>query len=128
MTNLPTDRSFEVWAYTVSLGRLLLRSVRYLDGSPASSNVDVTFIGVVYVEVACSLGSIGISEASRERAEAVLSRYGRPLQTGEHVFSVSTHDQVYALIASGWRVEVNNLGRMESGLTNAPRGQRPEEQ
>ena len=118
--NAYLGRRFELWAYTVSLGRMLLRSIRDLDGSLSPRNLDIRFVGVAYTELPTSLSGLSISNASPAEAARVSERLGRPLAGGEKVFALVSAGVTYYVVASGWSAEENDLGRMESRFTNAP--------
>ena len=57
-TEMLVGRSFQVWDYSPSLSRLLIRSPRRND---AELNVDIIFMGVDYINLRTMLGEISIS-------------------------------------------------------------------
>ena len=116
------DRRFELWAYTVSLGRMLLRSIRRADGTLAPGNVDVRFFGVAYLELPTTLHDLEVSFADPAEIDHVVGRLGRPLGAGENVFALTGGSARYLVVAAGWSVEENEMERMDSGFSNPPAG------
>lgn len=116
ISTIPQDRWFNVWAYTTSLKRLLLRSIRHLDGSLASSNVDIRFLGVAYMDLPTYLGQLNIVAPEEGEATYVLDRLGRDMAPGETLCVVKTGDRRHFVVAAGWRVEENHLERLDAGF------------
>ncbi len=116
----PEDRQFEVWGYTVSLGRLLLRSVAHTDGTQAKRNIDIRFLGVTYFDLPTSLGQIRLGPATDAEYRLMTERLGRPLSTAEKVIAIEASSGRYFVVGSGWRTEENDLDRMDTGLGARP--------
>jgi hypothetical protein len=120
LTELLATRRFELWAYTVSLGRLLLRNFRLPDGSLAGTNVDLLFVGVSYIELPVALQGIAIASADDADSRAVETRMGRSVTSRERVFRIGSEGHEYFVVATSWTVSENELDRMDSGLRNSP--------
>jgi hypothetical protein len=118
--DIPSDRHFEFWAYTVSLSRLLLRSTRFLDGRAAARNFDVRFLGVAYMDIPSAIGRLALLKPTPEEEAALLDKLARPPSPGEQVIVVEANGHRHFMVASGWKSEENDLDRMDAGLGNNP--------
>jgi hypothetical protein len=98
-SSFASSRSFQVWEYQVSHGRLVIRSPRSpgtLDEPEQTTNVDLHFWGVDYFELPGILRGIEIAppmEQDVERIGAILRKRISPvkivvLRSGNHRFFV----------------------------------------
>jgi hypothetical protein len=66
-------RIFQVWAYTVGMGRLLLRSPK---GEGCATRVDVLFQNVKAMKLATSLPGLAVTEADPEQQQRIVKATG----------------------------------------------------
>lgn len=111
-------RQFKIWEYWVSHSRLLLRSpgdLRHPAGSSESRNIDISFVGVLYIDLPAVIQNLEIVEAieeDRQRAERAL---GGPLPYG-HLFVIVTGDRRYMVVALNMFVSENDLPLMQTAV------------
>jgi hypothetical protein len=74
------------------------------------------------VSVTTSLRQLEIVAPTHEEVTNVSRRMGRPLSPGEQLFVLKAGAHRYFVVASGWAIEENTLGRFDSGFTNTPQG------
>lgn len=87
-----SDRSFKIWEYTVSMGLLLLRSVK---GPTHDTQVDVLFRVTSHVCLAMDLDRLVVSEASTDEAREFVDRHGS-VAVGSKLFNVNGSGRVVA--------------------------------
>ncbi|MFD7083923.1 hypothetical protein ACFYXV_11370 [Streptomyces sp. NPDC002181] len=100
-----SDRTFKVWAYTVSHTRLLLRSTIQNDGE---NRIDVFFGGVDRMLLQPVYEGLTIAEASAEDLRAYERRYG-PLGRSLHLYRLG--DDRDGFVVAGvvqWHEDLGN--------------------
>lgn len=105
-----SDRSFQIWAYTVSHGFLLLRSPLILDdvdghSSSMSYNIDIEFSGVGYIDLPDMFRGIEINEINQNIPEKFKAY---PASLGYKVFEIKSAGTSFYVIAGGCRVGKNS--------------------
>jgi hypothetical protein len=100
MMKLLEGRQFQVWDYTVSHKRLLIRSPRNED---FGYNVDIIFEVVKSINIQTSLGEISIEDDNTYESD-----YKRIL--------IRTEQQTYEIIAYDYRIERSETDIFESPL------------
>jgi hypothetical protein len=105
-----SDRSFQIWAYTVSHSFLLLRSPMILEDVDGYSfsmnhNIDIEFSGVGYVDLPDMMHGVWIEEIIQD-IPAKFNRYSASL--GYKVFEIKSAEHSFYIVAGGCRVGKNN--------------------
>ena len=105
--------AFQLWEFRVSHGQLLLRS----PGTPIRpKNIDLIFVGVLYVELPVRMMTgLEVVQANQRDLEAATVRYGAVLRN-EDVWVLIVGKRRHLVVATGYRVEENELGMFESSL------------
>jgi hypothetical protein len=113
-----SSRSFQVWEYQVSHGRMLIRSPR----EPASStgpehltNLDIDLWGVVYFELPSCLHGVEIAIPTREEVERIGVVVEKPLQPAKVVVLRSANHRFF-VVADGFTVKENEWDIFESPI------------
>lgn len=81
-----SSRVFQLWAYTVSMGRLLLRSTK-TDESP--TRMDIVFQNVEAVHLPALLRGLRVSEADPDESRRVIEANGLLPDADRTVFAIS---------------------------------------
>jgi hypothetical protein len=79
------DRVFQLWSYTVSMGRLLLRSTK---SDQFETRVDVAFQNVQAVQLPTLLPGLAVSEADTAETERIVKETGLLPDDDRKFFSV----------------------------------------
>ncbi len=111
--HLQSNRSFQLWAYSVSHAQLLIRSPRSKEDP---KNIDVAFFGVGLIEVPSGFIGLTIEDASTKEAKAVRRRRLRDSSDVDHVYRLITDDEVFFVVAAHLRVSENSLDYRETDL------------
>lgn len=102
-----STRLFQIWIYTVSHSRLILRSVNNKDEEIEGFNIDIEFFfgGGAYIEMPDSLVGIRIQKIESD----ILKKTNvHSTKIGYNVFEIATGDQRYFIVATGFCVGRNN--------------------
>jgi hypothetical protein len=100
-----STRFFQIWIYTVSHSRLILRSVNNKERDVNGFNIDIEFWGVGYLELSDKFNGISIQEIKEDKPEK-FSKYSESL--GYKVFEVRSNGINSYIVAAGCRVGGNN--------------------
>ncbi len=106
------ERRFRLWDYRVSHDQLLIRSSK---NGTNSKNVDVSFVGVEYVEMPTHMQELTISAPTPEDHRRAMDILAKPVPA-EYVFVVVNNKRRYVLVAAAMFVQENELEFMESSL------------
>jgi len=90
------ERTFQIWAYTVGMKRLLLRSTR---NETFSTRIDVLFQNVKALSLPTFLEGMVVSEADGELADRIEAETGFLCEEGSRFFRVDTAHGVGYLVA-----------------------------
>lgn len=82
-----TDRHFQVWAYSVSMARLLLRSPK---SETFGTRYDVLFQNVKALKLPTTLQGLVVAEAGPTEAGRILAETGLQLPKEKKIFTVRT--------------------------------------
>lgn len=99
MATLPFDRSdrvFQLWAYTVGMSRLLLRSTK---SDQFGSRIDVVFQNVKAIQLLSVLHGIVIARADDAEAERITRETGLLPDVDREFFSVYGSNYVGYVVA-----------------------------
>lgn len=103
------DRKFQIWAYNVSHGTLLLRSPR----SEASQlNVDLLFSGVEFVLLPRYLNGITFFEMSVSDNYFISEHFGE-LKNCQKPFKIKSKSKTYYIIAAACHETKNDMDIFE---------------
>ena len=91
------DRVFQLWTYTVSMSRLLLRSTK---SDQFQTRVDVAFQNVQAVQLPTSLPGLVVSEAGRAETERIVKETGLLAEDDYTFFSVIDSNFTGYIVAS----------------------------
>lgn len=110
MNNLAVDRTFKLWAYTVSHSTLILRSPMKFEDQAGfkeelSFNIDIEFLSVEYIDLPLCLVGVEI-ERLIENLPSKFENYKLDV-LGLSVFQIKSCDNLYYVIASGYIVGKN---------------------
>lgn len=109
MTTFPFDRSdrvFQLWAYTVGMGRLLLRSTA---SDRFSTRIDVVFQNVQAVQLLALLQGVVIERSDSAETERITRETGLLPDEDHEFFSVYCSNFVGYVVA-GVVVDVEDTG------------------
>ena len=109
--HLHSDRSFQIWIFSVSHDQLLIRSPKSKENA---ENIDVAFFGVHLMDVAAGFIGLTVEDATASEVETV-----RPRQmAGDEgkVYALISQGKRYLVVAAGIRVSRNTLGYSETDL------------
>lgn len=112
--SLLQGRRFKLWHYIVSHGQMLIRSSI---GAHETTNIDIWFDGVRYVELGSFLGEIALDDATDE--ERVRLRAGSDEFFDQHrtTVIVSGTNRLY-VVSSFVSIEENQLDLFETPYGN----------
>ncbi len=99
-------RVFQVWAYTVGMRRLLLRSTK---GEGCTTRVDVLFQNVKVLNLATLLPGLTVTEADEEQQRRIVDATGL-LPDDEVRFYVVTGASYEGYVVAGVCVQVEDEG------------------
>ncbi|MEE1900085.1 hypothetical protein V1389_17185 [Flavobacterium rakeshii] len=104
------NRTFKIWAYTVSHSFLLLRSaLMYPDqegyyNEDCLYNIDIEFDAVEYIDIPSRLEGVVIRQLQNNIPEKLIN-YARGL--GSIVFELESKDNLYYIIAARYSIGKN---------------------
>jgi hypothetical protein len=120
-TSLLQGRWFQLWHYIVSHGQLLIRSPI---GSDETTNIDISFDAVIYVDVPRHLGEITLDTPTDEERARLRARTNEFYNNYLTTVIVSGSNRFY--VVSSWiSIEENQLELFETPYGNVgwlPRG------
>jgi len=113
-----SDRSFRIWAYSVSHGSLILRSEMKFpdDEEPLDTdyNIDFEIWGVTYINIPEKMNGITITVISPEMLpdgfDPRLFRYR------EKIFEIQSENRKYMIIAAGLLIGTNQWASDEDRI------------
>ena len=108
-----SNRSFKIWAYTISHCSLLLRSpMKYFDEEGYSSstayNIDIEFWAVEYINIPTFLEDILIKKMQKNKVPSFLSPFLADKKN--NLFEIQTKKQKYYVVAGGMLIGKNQWG------------------
>ncbi len=109
---LQSNRPFQLWAYSVSHGQLLIRSARSREDP---KNIDVAFFGVTRSDIPSGFFGLSIDEASTQETEIVFRPMGDVSQD-DHLYRLRTGDKSFFVAAAAILVSENSLDYRETDL------------
>lgn len=89
------ERTFQLWAYTVGMARLLLRSTK---NETFPTRIDVVFQNVTALQLPTSLDGLVVTDADDELARRIESDTGI-LREESHFFAIETARGVGYIVA-----------------------------
>ncbi len=104
-TSLLKDRRFQLWHYIVSHGHLLIRSCI---ANRATTNVDLWFTTVKYVEAPRHLGEIELDDAADQERDRLRTRTDTFYDKYQTTVIVSGANRFYIVSNTVW-IEENQL-------------------
>ncbi len=110
--HLDSARSFQVWAYSVSHGQLLIRSPKSIE---TPENVDVAFFGVAMMELPAGFLGLKIEDASDQDIAAAKMRVQDPDRI-RRVYALESREKRYLVAATDLRVSKNGFDYRETDL------------
>lgn len=99
MIAIEESRAFRLWDYSVSHSSLLIRSPK---DSANLTNVDLVFVGVEYVRLPATLGTISLSTASASDVAQELGK--RPSHRSAKGYRIQAGERDGFIIAAGLSV------------------------
>lgn len=107
--NSIVNRTYKIWAYTVSHNFLILRSpmaFKDVEGYSEynSFNVDIEFTAVVYLDLPSIIHGIAIKECTENIPEK-FKHYCEG--TGNKLFEILSEGKFYYIVAGGYRIGKN---------------------
>jgi len=90
------ERIFQVWSYTVGMGRLLLRSTK---NETFTTRVEVLFQNVKAMQLPTSLEGLVVAEADAELAQRIEAETGLTRGEGARFFGLWTSHRVGYVVA-----------------------------
>ena len=104
------NRSFKLWAYTVSHSFLILRSPQKFEDTDGFKeltcfNIDIEFYSVTYLDLPNTISEIYIKELKENIPEKFKEYLSQP---GLHVFEILSCDRPYHVVASSYVIGRNN--------------------
>jgi hypothetical protein len=113
-TSLLRGRKFQLWHYIVSHGHLLIRSG--IDNRE-TTNIDISFTAVTYVEVPRHLGEITLDEPTDEERARLKARTDKFYDDYQTTVIVSGLNRFY--VVSSWvSIEENQLDLFDAPYGN----------
>lgn len=105
-----SNRTFKIWAHTVSHSSLLIRSYLKLSDEEGfneenSYNIDLEFLSVEYMDVKSTLNSLSISVVRREDLDLVLQERFNAFRG--KIFEISSDNNKYYIIAYSLLIGTN---------------------
>jgi hypothetical protein len=113
MDPFESSRTFRLWDWSIGHCRLLIRSARN-EARPDDVNVDLTFSGVFYLEIADTLRGIRVVPPTAEEREQL----DRKANRGNHgqFYLIESAGRRYVVGAVDLDVSENTLPFMQSSL------------
>lgn len=103
------SRCFRLWEYTVSHSSLLLRSPK---GSAHSTSLDLMFVGVEYVRLPASLGTLDVSLATNDDLTRELGEAPSPGSAKGYLLGMD--NLVGMIVAAGFTISEHDKEHMWS--------------
>ena len=100
------ERLFKLWYYTVTHGQMLLRSI----GNDGTSNLDIYFGDVSYIEIPTKIDKIEILRTSQEDVNYITERIG---SADNKITVLLNEDRKYYVVSSVVNISENTLGMFE---------------
>lgn len=96
---------FKMWYYTVSHGQLLLRS-------NGSTNIDIYFGDVIYIEIPTSMSDLTVRETTKEDDEYIRKKIGKVNNT-QKITVLLCENRKYYIVSSVMMIMENSLSAFE---------------
>jgi len=112
MKKLLGNRKFQLWEYSVSHGKLLIRSPK---NEQEIKNIDIKFIGVDYISLPRHLREICLVEPTDDEVLRFENILNKPLLK-RNIHIIESADTRHVVIAAGMKIEENLLDIFESPL------------
>lgn len=96
-----SDKTFQIWMYTVSHAMLILRSFNKGHEEEKDYSIDIEFWGVIYLELAAIFEEINIQKIEENVPERFKEYRNK---SGCKIFELRSKQSIYYIIASGCRV------------------------
>lgn len=109
MTRFPS-RMFQTWQFRVSHGELLIRSPK---GANHSTNIDLVFVGVEYMDLPRHLGEVEVHEPDEIDLSFIRERL-RKQDSSDKIFVLTSDSRRYRVVAAALKISENELGIFES--------------
>jgi hypothetical protein len=104
------SRMFQTWLFGVGHGELLVRSPK---GANHSTNIDLMFAGVEYMDLPRHLRQIEVHEPDETDISFIRERL--PKQgSSDKIFVLISNDRRYRIVAAGMKVCENELGYFDN--------------
>lgn len=107
---LESNRVFQLWEYRVSHGGLLIRSPK---GPQESSNIDVVFDGVEYIDCPRMLSGLLLTEGDAQVVRERVPALGE-IRLPDRLFLLVSGGARYFVVASSCRVEESQADIFET--------------
>jgi hypothetical protein len=109
---LHSDRSFQVWCYSVSHGQLLIRSPK---SRHDPENIDVAFFGVTMMLLPGGFFGLTVEDALPKEIEDVREKIRDPSSV-QRVYALVSEGRRHLVAAADVRVSQNTLDFRETDL------------
>lgn len=104
------SRMFQTWEFKVSHGQLLIRSPK---DANHSTNIDLMFAGVEYMDLPRHLGQLEVHEP--DETDISFSRERLPKRgSSDSIFVLMSDSRRYRIVAAGMKVSENELDIFDS--------------
>lgn len=107
-----SNRTFRLWEYRVSHDQLLLRSPL---SKTFSTNLDVIFAGIRYLEMPTFWHSLSITEGTPEEMQDICQRLKRNMPH-ERIYILSSGETRFKVVAVSMKIFENELDIFQSSL------------
>ena len=114
--HLLSERSFQLWAYSVSHCQLLIRSPRTANDT---ENIDIAFYGVTFLQLPTNFLGLLVEDGSPEELARITSMVTDPLSVGT-VYALTSGGKRSALTAAGISVSRNTLEFSQTDMDFMP--------
>jgi hypothetical protein len=107
-----TERTFQMWDYHSSHSQLLLRSPKR---PGITTNIDIKFFGVSYLNIPTIIRGCSIVEASAEEIEIVDALLPNRSDASD-IFIISSAGNRYPIVAINYKISENTLDIFQTTL------------
>lgn len=104
------SRMFQTWQFRVSHGELLVRSPK---DANHSTNIDLMFAGVEYMDLPRHLGQLEVHEPDETDISFIRERLPKR-GSSDKIFVLISNGRRYRIVAAGMKVSENELEIFDS--------------
>jgi ribulose 1,5-bisphosphate carboxylase large subunit-like protein len=113
-----TERTFKLWDYHASHQHLLLRSPKSPGTNfiaPTTTNIDIRFMGVDYLNIPTIIRGCSIVEANAEEIETIDSLFPNRSDANK-IFIIASAGNRYSIVAVAYKISENELDIFQTTL------------